>query len=277
MDVRDKVVVVTGAAGGIGRTLCARFADEGANVVVSDRELVCAREVSDAIGGIAVACDVSDEADVRNLVDVAIDEFEQVNVFVSNAGVTAKGGVEVPDDDWQACWDVHVMAHVYASRAVLPHMLARGSGYLVNVASAAGLLTEIGSAPYSATKHAAVALAEWLSVQHHADGVRSSCVCPMGVATEFLDEEDPVHQFLAVTAVTPDDVAEAVVRGLEDERFLILPHPDVEEFFARKGEDYERYLKGFRRLKQKLERQPTARSRWTVARTGSLSSGRGSG
>lgn len=261
MHVRDKVVVVTGGGNGIGRALCERFAREGAAcVTVCDRDLTAARDVAASIGGFAHGADVACEEEVQDLVDAVLDRCGRIDLFCSNAGVTAKGGVDLPDADWTRLWNVNVMAHVFAARAVLPSMIARGTGYLLQTASAAGLLTEIGSAPYSVTKHAAVALAEWLAVNHHADGIRVSCLCPMGVATDFLDETDPVHRFLAREAVSPAEVAQAVVEGLADEQFLILPHPDVAEFFARKGTDYERWLSNFRRLGAKLRRErPTRR------------------
>lgn len=259
MDVRDKVVVVTGGGNGIGRALCERFAREGAaSVVVSDCDEAAARHVADAIGGVAHPADVACEEDVQELVAATLRRSGRIDLFCSNAGITVRGGVEVPDADWTRLWNVNVMSHVFAARAVLPGMLARGQGYLLQTASAAGLLTEIGSAPYSATKHATVALAEWLAVTHHAAGLRVSCLCPMGVATDFLDETDPVHRFLAREAVTVEQVAQAVIEGLADERFLILPHPDVAEFFARKGSNYERWLSNFRRLGAKLRRENPA-------------------
>jgi NAD(P)-dependent dehydrogenase (short-subunit alcohol dehydrogenase family) len=168
--------------------------------------------------------------------------------------VTAKGGFEAADADWQRNWNVNVLAHVYAARAVVPHLLERGAGYYVLTASAAGLLTEIGSAPYSVTKHAAVAFAEWLSVTYRRRGLRVSVVCPAGVDTGFLDLEDPVHKFLHLSSVSPDDVAACVVAGMRRETFLILPHPEVAEFFAYKGQDYDRWLHNFSRVHQKLNR-----------------------
>jgi short-subunit dehydrogenase len=147
------------------------------------------------------------------------------------------------------------MSQVYAARAVLPHMLARGEGYLVQVSSAAGLLTEIGSAPYSVTKHAVVSFAEWLSVHYQKQGIRVSCVCPAGVATDFLDMEDPIHQFLHMSAHTPEHVADCILQGIHDEHFLILPHPEVAEFFAYKSQDYDKWLKNFARVNQKLQKR----------------------
>jgi NAD(P)-dependent dehydrogenase (short-subunit alcohol dehydrogenase family) len=256
MDWTDKVVVVTGAAGGIGRALCRKIAGEGVRgLVMSDLVEATTHAAANELGALPVAADVICEEDVRRIVHSAEEAYGPVDIFISNAGITVKGGVDVPDEDWRRLWDVNLMAHVYASRALLPGMVERGSGYLINVSSAAGVLTEIGSAAYSVTKHAAVALAEWLSVQYQKKGVRSSCVCPAGVATEFLDLSDPVHQFLQMSAVSAEHVADCIVQGVRDEKFLILPHPEVAEFFAYKTKDYDKWLKNFARVNEKIERQ----------------------
>lgn len=262
MELADKVVVVTGGAGGIGQALCRRFAREGARqVIVSDLDEAAAREVAAGIDGTAIACDVSREEQIQLLVEQTLAAHGRIDLFVSNAGITTKGGIEASNADWDRLWQVNVMAHVYAARAVLPGMLERGDGYLLQVSSAAGLLTEIGSASYSVTKGGAVSFAEWLSVHYQKRGIKVSCLCPAGVATEFLDMDDPIHQFLHLSAVTPQDVAEAVVRGLADERFLILTHPEVGEFFEFKTKDYDRWLKNFARVHEKLTRQRTPRRR----------------
>jgi NAD(P)-dependent dehydrogenase (short-subunit alcohol dehydrogenase family) len=258
VELAQQIAVVTGGANGIGRALCRRFAVEGARgIVVADLDRTGAEQVAAEVGGIAVACDVSDESQVQSLVASTLREFGQIDLFVSNAGITTKGGIEVPDDDWQRLWDVNVMSHVYASRAVLPSMLERGSGYLLNTSSAAGVLTEIGSAPYSVTKHAAVSLAEWLSVQYRRRGIKVSCLCPAGVATDFLDMGDPVHQFLHMSSVTPEQVADCVIEGLRSEQFLILPHHQVAEFFQFKAERYDDWLNNFSRVHEKMERART--------------------
>lgn len=257
MDIRDKIVIVTGGAHGIGRALCERFASDGArHVIVADLDEPAAQAVADAINGTAMRCDVSQESDLQSLVAHTLETHGHVDLFCSNAGITTKGGAEVPDEDWQRLWEVNVMSHVYAARAILPSMIERGEGYLLQTASAAGLLTEIGSAPYSVTKSAVISFAEWLSIHHQKKGIGVSCLCPAGVATDFLDLDDPIHQFLHVSSVSPEDVADAVVRGLAEERFLITPdqHLVVQEFFAYKGEDYDRWLKNFARINQKLER-----------------------
>lgn len=253
MELRGKVVVVTGGGNGIGRALCERFADEGARgVVVADVDVAAAECVAKEISGIAVACDVAREPDVQSLVKQTEAAYGAIDLFCSNAGITVKGGLETPDAEWQRMWEVNFLSRLYAARAVVPSMLARGGGYLLQVASAAGLLTEIGSASYSVTKHADVAFAEWLSVQYGREGIGVSVVCPLGVETDMIDRDDPVHRYLQIKSILPGDVAAAVVEGLADERFLILPHPEVAEFFERKAEDHDRWLRGFQRLRQKL-------------------------
>ncbi len=257
MEVKDKVVVVTGAGRGIGAALCRRFAAEGARlVVVSDRDESAAREVAAALGsqGIANCCDVAIEQDLQRLVAQAIQHGGHVDVFCSNAGITFKGGLESSNDEWQRMWDVNVMSRLFAARAVIPHMLERGEGYLVHTASAAGVLTEIGSASYSVTKHADVAMAEWLSVRYGRQGIRVSCVCPLGVETDMLDDSDPIHRYLHLHAISADEAAGSVIEGMRKEQFLILPHPEVLEFFRLKTEDYDRWVRGMQRMLQKLTR-----------------------
>jgi NAD(P)-dependent dehydrogenase (short-subunit alcohol dehydrogenase family) len=260
MKIRDKVVVVTGGANGIGRALCRRFAAEGARgVVAADIDIGGARQVASEIGGLAAETDVAREADLIALVAFAERHYGPVDLFCSNAGIGIEGGVDVPDTGWQRIWEVNVMAHVWASRAVLPGMLARGSGYLLHTASAAGLLSQIGSAPYSVTKHAAVALAEWLAITHGDAGIGVSVLCPQGVRTNMLlrDAAEGSAAFLLDGAIEPEQVAQAVIRGLDEERFLILPHPEVAEYFRRKSADYDRWLRGMRRLQAKVQSIPT--------------------
>jgi NAD(P)-dependent dehydrogenase (short-subunit alcohol dehydrogenase family) len=254
MELRDKVVVVTGGASGIGRALCERFAALGARgVVVADREAEGAKVVAAQVAGLAVTTDVGVADDLTRLVEEATAAFGPIDLFCSNAGIAIEGGVELPIDQWQQIWDVNVMGHVHAARAVLPGMIARGSGYLLQTVSAAGLLTHIGSAPYSVTKHAAVGLAEWLSITYAAAGIKVSCLCPLGVRTAMLRHgEGPVADMLREAALEPEAVADAVVAGLAHERFLILPHPEVAEYFRHKADDYDRWLRGMRRLKDRL-------------------------
>jgi NAD(P)-dependent dehydrogenase (short-subunit alcohol dehydrogenase family) len=256
MNIHGKVVVVTGGANGIGRALCRRFAAEGARgVVVADLDGDGAANVAKEIGGLAVTTNVSDEADIVHLVTQSINAYGPIDLFCANAGVFGEsGGAEVPNKAWRQIWDVNVMAHIYSARAVLPGMLARGAGYLLHTASAAGLLTQVGGAPYAVTKHAAVAFAEWLSITHGDAGIKVSCLCPQGVRTQMLLGADGEREsFLKEGAVEPEDVAEAVIAGLAEERFLILPHPEVAEYFRRKADDYDRWLRGMRRLNAKVQ------------------------
>jgi NAD(P)-dependent dehydrogenase (short-subunit alcohol dehydrogenase family) len=254
VQIRGRVIVVTGAASGIGRALVRRFAAEGAQaVVVADLDGDGAASVADEIGGLGVRTDVSREDDITALVERASREFGRIDLFCSNAGIAGwEGGAEVPNDDWQRIWDVNVMAHVYAARHVLPGMLERGEGYLLNTASAAGLLTNLGNLTYSVTKHAAVALAEWLAITYGDQGIRVSCLCPQGVRTPMLLGGLGSTAGSSVLAgggvLEPEDVAQVVVDGLAAERFLILPHPEVAEYMRRKADDPDRWLGGMRRL-----------------------------
>lgn len=250
MQVRDKVIVVTGGGNGIGRALCRRFAADGARaVVVADLKSADAEAVAKEVSGVAMATDVANEAAVQALVARVIEEHGAIDLFCSNAGVGVAGGADAPDRDWQKSWEVNVMAHVYAARAVLPPMLARGEGYLLQTISAAGLLTQIGSAPYSVTKHAALGFAEWIAITHGDQGIKVSALCPMGVRTNMLFEAQFAGgAFLLETAVEPEQAADEVVKGLAEERFLILPHREVAEFFRRKANEYDRWIKGMRKL-----------------------------
>jgi NAD(P)-dependent dehydrogenase (short-subunit alcohol dehydrogenase family) len=253
--IKDKVVVVTGGATGIGRGLCRRFKQEGARaIVVADIDADGAAAVAREIGGLAVPTDVGDETQVVRLVEAATANYGAIDLFCSNAGMIVRAGLEASNADWQKIWDVNVMAHVYAARAVLPGMLARGQGYLLQTVSAAGLLSQIGSAPYSVTKHAAMGFAEWLSITYGTRGIRVSCLCPQGVRTHMLlGDSGDRSSFLSEGSVSTEEVAEFVIRGLETETFLILPHPEVLEYFRRKGADYDRWLGGMRRLEAKVK------------------------
>jgi NAD(P)-dependent dehydrogenase (short-subunit alcohol dehydrogenase family) len=262
MELPGKVVVVTGGGSGIGRALCRRFAAEGsAAVVVADLAAGTAEETAaqiTAAGGtsLAVACDVAHEADIIALVDRATEAFGHIDLFCSNAGVGTSGGVEASNEDWQRSWDVNLMAHVYAARAVLPQMLARGEGYLLTTASAAGLLTNLGTAPYTVTKHGAVALAEWLAITHGDAGIKVSCLCPQGVRTPMLLEGLDQTAGAVVAAggdlLEPEQVADAVIAGLAAEQFLILPHPEVATYLEHKATDPDRWLKGMRKLQARV-------------------------
>ena len=253
MQIRDRVVVVTGGANGIGQALCRAFAAEGARtVVVADIDEQGAKRVAAEIKGAAVITNVGKESDVQRLVQQATQHFGQIDIFCSNAGVGVRGGPEAPDTDWQRSWDVNMMAHIYAARAVLPQMLARKEGYLIQTVSAAGLLTQIGSAPYSVTKHAAMSFAEWLSITYFDQGLRVSALCPQGVKTEMLRKaEFGGGAFLLEGALEPEQVAAEVIKAVIEERFLILPHPEVAKYFQNKANDYERWLRGMRKLQAK--------------------------
>ena len=256
MNLQGKVIVVTGGANGIGRALCRRFAAEGSRgVVVSDVDFDAASKVAAEINGLAVKTDVAIEADIAALIAKTNEAFGPIDLFCSNAGIGGMPGFEqVTNEAWRQIWEINVMAHIYAARAVLPQMLERGEGYLLNTASAAGLLTQIGSAPYSVTKHAAVAFAEWLAITYGDRGIKVSCLCPQGVKTNLLMSGALTGSagFLLAGAIEPEDAAEAVVRGLAEEKFLILPHPEVAEYFRRKANDYDRWLRGMRRLQDQI-------------------------
>jgi NAD(P)-dependent dehydrogenase (short-subunit alcohol dehydrogenase family) len=248
MIVRDKVVVVTGAARGIGEGLVRRFYKEGARAVVAaDLDGAGAEKVAADTGGFGMRVDVGREADIQKLVAETIGRYGQIDLFCSNAGVFIPGGIDAPDADWLKMRDIHLLAHVYAARAVLPGMLARGDGYLLQTVSAAGLLTSLESVIYAVTKHAALGLAEWLSMTYGDAGIKVSALCPQGVRTDML-MQDP-NNFLVEGSVSVEQVADSVIEGLGAERFLILPHPEVAEYFRRKANDHDRWLRGMRRLR----------------------------
>jgi NAD(P)-dependent dehydrogenase (short-subunit alcohol dehydrogenase family) len=252
MVVTDKVIVVTGGANGIGAALCRRFAADGAKaVVVADIDGEAATRLAAEVGGLAVRTDVTRETELRHLVGDVISRHGAIDLFCSNAGIAIDGGEETSDADWARCWNVNVMAHVLAARAVLPGMLARGTGYLLQTVSAAGLLTHIHSASYAVTKHASLAFAEWLAIAYGDRGIGVSVLCPQGVRTDMLRRAaSGGRTFLLDSALEPEQVADAVVKGLTDERFLILPHPEVAEYFGRKATDYDRWLRGMRKLRR---------------------------
>jgi len=255
MNCEDKVVIVTGGAHGIGRALASRFASEGARaIVIADVDLNAAQTVADEVGGIMMKADVSDESDVIKLIENVTERFGRIDLLCSNAGIAGlAGGAEVANDVWQKIWEVNVMSHIYLARAVLPQMLERCSGYLLLTVSAAGLLTHFEAAPYTVSKHAALSFGEWLSIAHHDAGIRVSCLCPQGVNTRMiLGEDGEQENFLREGALEPEQVAESVIEGLKDERFLILPHPEVADYFRHKATDYERWLRGLRRMRESV-------------------------
>lgn len=270
MELGERVVLVTGGANGIGRALCRRIHQERpSGIAIADRDLAAAQSVAEEVGGLAIECDVSRETDVQGAVRQTVERFGRLDAVLSNAGVTAKGGFETPDADWNCLWQVNVMAHVYLARAAMPRLLEQETAAFVVTASAAGLLTEIGSAAYSVTKHACVAFAEWLSVHYRNQGLKVSCLCPAGVATDFLDLEDPIHQFLHVSSVTPEHVADCTIDGLRKETFLVLPHEEVSEFFQFKTQNYDRWLHNFAHVNTRLQKR---RARATAGQDGAESS-----
>jgi len=258
VELKDKVAVVTGGANGIGRALCQRFVAEGARgVAVVDLDAKASFELARDLGdrAIGLAADVSREADVRAAVRATEERFGPVDLMVSNAGIGSGAGVDAPAELWQRTWEVNVLAHVHAANAVLPGMLDRGEGYLLSTASAAGLLAQIGDAPYSVTKAAAVALAEWLAITYGDQGIRVSCLCPQGVDTDMVRSgagSAAVGVVVAQGLIQPEDVAEAVVQGLADERFLILPHPEVQQYRERKASEPDRWIGGMRKLQRRI-------------------------
>jgi NAD(P)-dependent dehydrogenase (short-subunit alcohol dehydrogenase family) len=270
MELAERCIVVTGAASGIGRALALRFARERPRGLVL-ADLPRQRDALDALAAslgagagderppvpaIAVPTDVADEAAVRALVAAAEARFGHVDVFCSNAGIIRDGSEHAPDADWDLSWRIHVMAHVFAARAVVPGMRARGEGYLLNTASAAGLITSLPSATYAVSKHAAIALAEWLAIQHGAAGVRVSVLCPQAVDTPMIRDRAGAAAAANDGVIAADALAECVVAGMAAESFLILPHPEVLEYFRRKGADYDRWLDGMRRFAHRLGALP---------------------
>lgn len=271
VDVSGRVAVVTGGASGIGRALCQALADGGAEaVVVADLDGPgaerAAAEITEAgHRTLAVTADVADPAQVQGLVDKVLGEFGRIDLLCSNAGIFAGGGVDLADEAWDRSWAVNVQGHIRLARAVLPSMLERGEGYLMFTASAAGLLTQLGSAPYAVTKHALVALAEWLSITYGDQGIGVSCLCPQAVTTNLgetsrrqvpaagpVPDAGPSRQAAVDGVLTPGDVAASVLEAIASERFLILPHPEVADYERRRAGDRDRWLRGMRRLQGRL-------------------------
>jgi len=267
--VADKVAIVTGGGNGIGGALAVKLAQQDAKVVVADIDSRACDAVADAINterpgaAVAVAGDVSDAAQIEQLIRRAESEFGPVDLYFANAGITGVSGLDVTEDEWDHSIDINLKAHIRAAQLLVPRWVERGEGYFVSTASAAGLLTQLGSATYSVTKHAAVGFAEWLNITFGDQGVRVSCLCPMGVNTNLLNSPGESHDPLArlanraVTAagdvLEPADVADVVLEAIDDERFLILPHPAVLEMYRHKAADYDRWLKGMRRYQHSLQ------------------------
>jgi NAD(P)-dependent dehydrogenase (short-subunit alcohol dehydrogenase family) len=256
MQIAGKVIVVTGGSHGIGRALCERFAREGAKgVCVADLDEAAGRQVAEAVGGIFVRCDVSDEGQIKQVIAETEQKFGPIDLFCGNAGIFALDvdglAAGAANADWQRIWEINVMAHVYAARALVPAMIARGSGYFLITASAAGLLSQIGSAPYSVTKHAAIGFAESLAITHGEQGIQVSVLCPQGVDTNMTRGQGDTPQ-AGDGMLLPEDVAQSVVAGLADGRFLILPHPQVLTYMQRKTGDYDRWLRGMQKFRRKF-------------------------
>lgn len=248
MQLKDKIVVVTGAASGIGKSMAIRFATEGAKKVVCvDLNGERVSEVARSINGLPIVVDVSSEAEIAAMIEQVEAEVGPIDLFCSNAGILITGGVDTPNDDWQKIWDINVMSHVWAARHLVPRMIARGGGYLLNTASAAGLLNQVGAAPYGVTKHAAVGLAEWLALTHGDDGIKVSVLCPQAVRSEMTrGHEDSVAAIDGM--LEPEAVAEACVHTIEAETFLVLPHPEVLEYMRKKADNYDKWIGGMRKL-----------------------------
>ena len=255
MELQGRVTVITGGASGIGAACARAFSLEGAKVVIADVNVEGARAVADDIGAIAIACDVGKEEDVGALIEMTEAEVGKIDVFFSNAAVATGGDpISTPVDTWQQQWQINVMGHVYAVRAVLPAMLTRGEGYLVHTASMAGILTSQGNVTYATTKHAVVGLAEWLSITYHDQGIRTSLLAPLGVNTPMLGGgNSPFARAAAGPVKEPEDVADMVVRAIHDERFLILTDEIAQTWMERKTNDLERWLHGMRRLQRKID------------------------
>jgi NAD(P)-dependent dehydrogenase (short-subunit alcohol dehydrogenase family) len=256
MDIKDRVVVVTGGANGIGRAMCERFAAEGAKgICVADLDQSAGDELAQRLGGLFIPCDVSVESQIQQVVERTERRFGPIDLFCSNAGIAVMDSGRMasgaPNAAWQRIWEVNVMAHVYAARALLPGMIARRFGYFLNTASAAGLLSQIGSAPYSTTKHAAIGFAESLAISHGDDGIRVSVLCPQGVRTA-MTQGSPDSPQAGDGMLEPEAVAQSVIEGLAAERFLILPHPQVLTYMQRKTTDYDRWLGGMRRYRRQF-------------------------
>jgi NAD(P)-dependent dehydrogenase (short-subunit alcohol dehydrogenase family) len=255
VDLQGRHAVITGGASGIGRAVALRFAEEGATVVVADLNEEGARETAREVGGLAVAADVGREQDIEALIEAAENANGPIDLFFSNAGITgASGGPpDLGDEDWDLLWRVNVMSHVWATRHLIPPMLQRGEGYLLSTASAAGLLTQLGAIGYATTKHAAVAVAEWIDITYRDRGIRASCLCPQFVNTPMVtDHLDPEKLRQIAQIMEPEQVADATVEAIREERFLILPHPEVADYMRNRGSDHARWLGGMRKLQAAL-------------------------
>lgn len=248
MELQDKICVITGAASGIGRALCLEFAKHGVkHLVCVDRDGDGAQATATDVGGTAYTVDVSSEAAIQTLIEAIERDIGPIDLYWSNAGIAVGGGLETSDDAWQRTWDINVMAHVWAARHLVPRMTSRGGGYLLNTASAAGLLNQVGAISYGVTKHAAVGLAEWIAMTHGDDGIKVSVLCPQAVRSEMTrGQEDHVAAIDGM--MEPEDVAKVCIDAIRKESFVILPHPEVADYMKRKTADYDRWIGGMRKL-----------------------------
>ena len=275
MELRDKIVVITGGASGIGKALAERAHGEGAaHVVVVDRDADGAAAVAESVAGTAAAVDVTDETAIAELVASTERDIGPIDLFVSNAGYVTMGGLEAPVEDLNRMWEVHVLAHLYAARAVIPSMVDRGEGYLLNTASAAGLLSQFGSMHYAVTKHAAVALAEWIAITHGHQGVKVSVLCPQAVDTNIVANSPDADIMQAAGAdvagadghLTAEAAVDVVVEALREERFHVLPHPEVGEYYRRKGADVDRWIGGMQRWQSQMFAEELHPATWLTGR-----------
>jgi NAD(P)-dependent dehydrogenase (short-subunit alcohol dehydrogenase family) len=252
MNIADKIILVTGGANGIGKALCERFYQEGAEkIFVADLDFENAEKIAEAVNGKAFKLDVGNEANCKTVVEEILRECGRIDLVCSNAGIAGEVGcLEASNEVWQKIYEVNVLSNLYLARAVFPSMVERGEGYFLITASAAGLLTHFEAAPYSVSKHAAVALAENLAIEYHEKGIRVSCLCPQGVKTQLIvSAEGEPENFLMAEAITPEECADAVVKGLEAENFLILPHAQVAQYIVKKAENYDRWLHSIRKIR----------------------------
>ena len=251
MEITDRIAVVTGAASGIGKALSLALHAAGAKkVVCADLNGSGAADTARQIDGAAYEVDVSEESEIRELIEVTEDQHGPIDLFVSNAGIIHRGGLEIDNDRWQQIWEVNVMAHVWAARHVVPRMIERGGGYLLNTASAAGLLNQVGAASYAVTKHGAIGLAEWLALTYGDDGIKVSVLCPQAVRTGMTADPNSVAAQDGLLEAEP--VAELCLQAIRDETFLVLPHPEVLTYMRRKTDDYDRWIGGMQRLNRKF-------------------------
>ena len=254
MELKDKIIVVTGAASGIGRAMAIRFKAEGAKQVVAvDINIDGAEATAELIGGVAMSADVSKEEDIQRVIEATEETIGPIDLFCSNAGVGMAESINSANKEWQMSWDINVMSHVYASRHLLPRMISRGGGYFLNTSSAAGLLNQIGGAAYGVTKHAAVGFGEWLAIHHQHQGIKVSMLCPQAVRTPMTDNDNDATAAAASNGmIEPEELCDTFVEGLRSETFMILPHPIVLDYMRNKTSNYDRWIGGMNKLMKKI-------------------------